>query len=171
MLEVKKNVYDNVIKELEKEEIKRRKIDFKAYSMLVLSLLLLIFMVCFIDINKLFGSGIKVTVGHVLFTITIIGLYTAVITISLINIIRYFVILKDKYKDDKDYAEYIFKLNNNKDTEEVLDILIKDNVGIINEKKKINLKKIKSLNSSYVLFIINVFLSITLEIFTKFIIR
>ena len=139
--------------------------------MLIISLKLLFLVVGFIDISQLFREGIKVTVGYVLFTITIMMLYVSVIAISLINIINYIIVLRDKSKEEIDYSKYLVKVSSNESEEELLDELVRENVVNIEELKKSNLKKIKQLNRTGILFIIVLGLSITLEIFSKFIIR
>lgn len=171
MLEVKEIIYEKLEEEIEEENKKRSNITYKCLAMLIISLILLFLVVGFIDISKLFREGIKVTVGHVLFTITIMMLYVSVITISLINIINYIIVLRDKSKEEIAYSKYLVKVSSNESEEELLDELVREYVVNIEELKKSNLKKIKQLNRSGILFIIVLGLSITLEIFSKFIIR
>lgn len=171
MLEVKEIIYEKLEEEIEEENKKRSNITYKCLAMLIISLILLFLVVGFIDISQLFREGIKVTVGHVLFTITIMMLYVSVIAISLINIINYIIVLRDKSKEEIDYSKYLVKVSSNESEEELLDELVREHVVNIEELKKSNLKKIKQLNRSGILFIIVLGLSITLEIFSKFIIR
>ena len=171
MLEVKEIIYEKLEEEIEEENKKRSNITYKCLAMLIISLILLFLVVGFIDISQLFKEGIKVTVGHVLFTITIMMLYVSVIAISLINIINYIIVLRDKSKEEIDYSKYLVKVSSNESEEELLDELVRENVVNIEELKKSNLKKIKQLNRTGILFIIVLGLSITLEIFSKFIIR
>ena len=171
MLEVKEIIYEKLEEEIEEENKKRINITYKCLAMLIISLILLFLVVGFIDISQLFREGIKVTVGYVLFTITIMMLYVSVIAISLINIINYIIVLRDKSKEEIDYSKYLVKVSNNETEEELLDELVRENVVNIEELKKSNLKKIKQLNRTGILFIIVLGLSITLEIFSKFIIR
>lgn len=171
MLEVKEIIYEKLEEEIEEENKKRINITYKCLAMLIISLILLFLVVGFIDISQLFKEGIKVTVGHVLFTITIMMLYVSVIAISLINIINYIIVLRDKSKEEIDYSKYLVKVSSNESEEELLDELVRENVVNIEELKKSNLKKIKQLNRTGILFIIVLGLSITLEIFSKFIIR
>ena len=171
MLEVKEIIYEKLEEEIEEENKKRINITYKCLAMLIISLILLFLVVGFIDISQLFREGIKVTVGYVLFTITIMMLYVSVIAISLINIINYIIVLRDKSKEEIDYSKYLVKVSSNESEEELLDELVRENVVNIEELKKSNLKKIKQLNRTGILFIIVLGLSITLEIFRKFIIR
>ena len=171
MLEVKEIIYEKLEEEIEEENKKRSNITYKCLAMLIISLILLFLVVSFIDISQLFREEIKVTVGHVLFTITIMMLYVSVIAISLINIINYIIVLRDKSKEEIDYSKYLVKVSSNESEEELLDELVRENVVNIEELKKSNLKKIKQLNRTGILFIIVLGLSITLEIFSKFIIR
>lgn len=171
MLEVKEIIYEKLEEEIEEENKKRSNIIYKCLAMLIISLILLFLVVGFIDISQLFREGIKVTVGHVLFTITIMMLYVSVIAISLINIINYIIVLRDKSKEEIDYSKYLVKVSSNESEEELLDELVREHVVNIEELKKSNLKKIKQLNRSGILFIVVLGLSITLEIFSKFIIR
>ena len=171
MLEVKEIIYEKLEEEIEEENKKRINITYKCLAMLIISLILLFLVVSFIDISQLFREEIKVTVGHVLFTITIMMLYVSVIAISLINIINYIIVLRDKSKEEIDYSKYLVKVSSNESEEELLDELVRENVVNIEELKKSNLKKIKQLNRTGILFIIVLGLSITLEIFSKFIIR
>ena len=171
MLEVKEIIYEKLEEEIEEENKKRSNITYKCLAMLIISLILLFLVVGFIDISQLFREGIKVTVGHVLFTITIMMLYVSVIAISLINIINYIIVLRDKSKEEIDYSKYLVKVSSDESEEELLDELVRENVVNIEELKKSNLKKIKQLNRTGILFIIVLGLSITLEIFSKFIIR
>lgn len=171
MLEVKEIIYEKLEEEIEEENKKRSNITYKCLAMLIISLILLFLVVGFIDISQLFREGIKVTVGYVLFTITIMMLYVSVIAISLINIINYIIVLRDKSKEEIDYSKYLVKVSSNESEEELLDELVRENVVNIEELKKSNLKKIKQLNRTGILFIIVLGLSITLEIFSKFIIR
>ena len=171
MLEVKEIIYEKLEEEIEEENKKRINITYKCLAMLIISLILLFLVVGFIDISQLFKEGIKVTVGHVLFTITIMMLYVSVIAISLINIINYIIVLRDKSKEEIDYSKYLVKVSSNESEEELLDELVRENVVNIEELKKSNLKKIKQLNRTGILFIVVLGLSITLEIFSKFIIR
>ena len=171
MLEVKEIIYEKLEEEIEEENKKRINITYKCLAMLIISLILLFLVVGFIDISQLFREGIKVTVGYVLFTITIMMLYVSVIAISLINIINYIIVLRDKSKEEIDYSKYLVKVSSNESEEELLDELVRENVVNIEELKKSNLKKIKQLNRTGILFIIVLGLSITLEIFSKFIIR
>lgn len=171
MLEVKEIIYEKLEEEIEEENKKSNVIINKCLAMLIISLILLFLVVCFIDISQLFREGIKVTVGHILFTITIMMLYISVIAISLINVINYIIVLRDKSKEEIDYSKYLVKVSSKESEEELLDELVKEYVVNIEELKKSNLKKIKQLNRSGILFIIVLGLSITLEIFSKFIIR
>lgn len=171
MLEVKEIIYEKLEEEIEEENKKRSNIIYKCLAMLIISLILLFLVVGFIDISQLFREGIKVTVGHVLFTITIMMLYVSVIAISLINIINYIIVLRDKSKEEIDYSKYLVKVSSNESEEELLDELVREHVVNIEELKKSNLKKIKQLNRTGILFIVVLGLSITLEIFSKFIIR
>lgn len=171
MLEVKEIIYEKLEEEIEEENKKRSNVTYKCLAMLIISLILLFLVVGFIDISQLFREGIKVTVGHVLFTITIMMLYVSVIAISLINIINYIIVLRDKSKEEIDYSKYLVKVSSNESEEELLDELVRENVVNIEELKKSNLKKIKQLNRTGILFIVVLGLSITLEIFSKFIIR
>ena len=171
MLEVKEIIYEKLEEEIEEENKKRINITYKCLAMLIISLILLFLVVGFIDISQLFREGIKVTVGYVLFTITIMMLYVSVIAISLINIINYIIVLRDKSKEEIDYSKYLVKVSSNESEEELLDELVREHVVNIEELKKSNLKKIKQLNRTGILFIIVLGLSITLEIFSKFIIR
>lgn len=171
MLEVKEIIYEKLEEEIEEENKKRSNITYKCLAMLIISLILLFLVVGFIDISQLFREGIKVTVGHVLFTITIMMLYVSVIAISLINIINYIIVLRDKSKEEIDYSKYLVKVSSNESEEELLDELVREHVVNIEELKKSNLKKIKQLNRTGILFIVVLGLSITLEIFSKFIIR
>ena len=171
MLEVKEIIYEKLEEEIEEENKKRINITYKCLAMLIISLILLFLVVGFIDISQLFKEGIKVTVGHVLFTITIMMLYVSVIAISLINVINYIIVLRDKSKEEIDYSKYLVKVSSNESEEELLDELVRENVVNIEELKKSNLKKIKQLNRTGILFIVVLGLSITLEIFSKFIIR
>ena len=171
MLEVKEIIYEKLEEEIEEEDKKSNVIVNKCLAMLIVSLILLFLVVSFIDISQLFKEGIKVTVGHVLFTITIMMLYVSVISISLINVISYIIVLRDKSKEEIDYSKYLVKVSSEENEEELLDELVKENVVNIEELKKSNLKKIKQLNRCSILFIIVLGLSITLEIFSKFIIR
>ena len=171
MLELKEIIYEKLEEEIEEENKKRINITYKCLAMLIISLILLFLVVSFIDISQLFREGIKVTVGYVLFTITIMMLYVSVIAISLINIINYIIVLRDKSKEEIDYSKYLVKVSSNESEEELLDELVRENVVNIEELKKSNLKKIKQLNRTGILFIIVLGLSITLEIFSKFIIR
>ena len=171
MLEVKEIIYEKLEEEIEEENKKRINITYKCLAMLIISLILLFLVVGFIDISQLFKEGIKVTVGHVLFTITIMMLYVSVIAISLINVINYIIVLRDKSKEEIDYSKYLVKVSSNESEEELLDELVREHVVNIEELKKSNLKKIKQLNRTGILFIVVLGLSITLEIFSKFIIR
>ena len=171
MLEAKEIIYEKLEEEIEEENKKRSNVTHKCLAMLIISLILLFLVVGFIDISQLFREGIKVTVGHVLFTITIMMLYVSVIAISLINIINYIIVLRDKSKEEIDYSKYLVKVSSDESEEELLDELVRENVVNIEELKKSNLKKIKQLNRTGILFIIVLGLSITLEIFSKFIIR
>lgn len=171
MLEVKEIIYEKLEEEIEEENKKRSNITYKCLAMLIISLILLFLVVGFIDISQLFREGIKVTVGHVLFTITIMMLYVSVIAISLINIINYIIVLRDKSKEEIDYSKYLVKVSSNESEEELLDELVREHVVNIEELKKSNLMKIKQLNRTGILFIVVLGLSITLEIFSKFIIR
>lgn len=171
MLEVKEIIYEKLEEEIEEENKKRSNVTYKCLAMLIISLILLFLVVGFIDISQLFREGIKVTVGHVLFTITIMMLYVSVIAISLINIINYIIVLRDKSKEEIDYSKYLVKVSSNESEEELLDELVREHVVNIEELKKSNLKKIKQLNRTGILFIVVLGLSITLEIFSKFIIR
>ena len=98
MLEAKEIIYEKLEEEIEEENKKRSNVTHKCLAMLIISLILLFLVVGFIDISQLFREGIKVTVGHVLFTITIMMLYVSVIAISLINIINYIIVLRYKSK-------------------------------------------------------------------------
>ena len=79
--------------------------------------------------------------------------------------------LRDKSKEEIDYSKYLVKVSSDESEEELLDELVRENVVNIEELKKSNLKKIKQLNRTGILFIVVLGLSITLEIFSKFIIR
>ena len=110
MLEVKEIIYEKLEEEIEEENKKSNVIVNKCLAMLIVSLILLFLVVSFIDISQLFKEGIKVTVGHVLFTITIMMLYVSVISISLINVISYIIVLRDKSKEEIDYSKYLVSL-------------------------------------------------------------